>query len=58
MPHPTIEKLMRVLYRDGVVYDIDTDSLIRDCASSMSALALFDVPKRPVTGTHIPRADF
>ena len=32
---------MRVLYREGVVYDIDTDSLMRDCANSMSALALF-----------------
>jgi hypothetical protein len=37
---------MRVLYRDGVVYDIDTDSLIRECANSMSALALFGVLSR------------
>jgi hypothetical protein len=46
MPKPTVEKLMRVLYRDGVVYDIDTDSLIRECANSMSALALFGVLSR------------
>lgn len=37
---------MRVLYRDGVVYDIDTDSLIRECANNMSALALFGVLSR------------
>jgi hypothetical protein len=46
MPSPTVEKLMRVLYRDGVVYDIDTDSLIRQCANNMTALALFGLLTR------------
>lgn len=43
MPKPTVEKLMRVLYRDGVVYDIDTDNVIRAYANRMTALAFFDV---------------
>lgn len=43
MPRPTVEKLMRVLYRDGVVYDIDPDNLIREYANRMSALAFFNV---------------
>jgi hypothetical protein len=34
---------MRVLYRDGVVYDVDTDNVIREFANRMSALAFFHV---------------
>lgn len=43
MPRPTVEKLMRVLYRDGVVYDMDTDQVIREYANRMTALAFFNV---------------
>jgi hypothetical protein len=61
MPRPTVEKLMRVLYRDGVVYDIDTDSLIRQYANNTSALALFGILTRmddaaPDFGDHLRAA--
>lgn len=46
MPRPTVENLIRVLSREGVVYDLDTDSRIRECANGMTARALLEVMER------------
>lgn len=46
MTRPTVEKLVRILCREGVVYDLDTDIRIRQCANGMTARALLEAMER------------